>query len=99
MKTYEGVEIELHALLTSTLGKGDFSGSCPEHFGHGETNTSVHLIGCVGPRTGLDAVEKRKTCGPAGNETFVPQSTSVYPNRNGNRGTERRIFLLCDTSL
>jgi len=42
MKTYEGVEIQLHALLTSTLGKGDL---CPDHFGHGETVPSVHLIG------------------------------------------------------
>jgi len=45
MKTYEGVEIQLHALLTSTLGKGDWSGLCPEQFGHGETIPSVHLRG------------------------------------------------------
>jgi len=34
MKTCEGVEIQLHALLTSTLGKGNWSGLCPEQFGH-----------------------------------------------------------------
>jgi len=39
------VEIQLHAILTSTLGKSDWSGLCPEQFGHGETIPSVHLIG------------------------------------------------------
>ena len=42
MKTYEGVEIQLRALLTSALGKGDLY---LEQFGHGETIPNVHLIG------------------------------------------------------
>jgi len=99
MKTYEGVKIQLHTLLTWTSGKGDWSGLCPEQFGHGETIPSVHLRDWLGRSTGLDTVENSKTCAPAGNYTSVPHSSSMYLNHNSNTGTEHRTFLLCDASL
>jgi hypothetical protein len=44
--------------LTSTLGGGEWSASCP---GPGQRAPSTDLLGgCGGPRVGLEAVEKRK---------------------------------------
>jgi hypothetical protein len=55
MKAYGGVDVQMHILLTSALG-GERSASCPSRFTPG-----THWIrGWVGPRAGLDAVEKRK---------------------------------------
>jgi hypothetical protein len=56
MKTYEGVDAEIHEFLTSALVGDEWSASRPGRFTPG-----THLIkGSVGPRTGLDDVEKRK---------------------------------------
>jgi hypothetical protein len=47
--------------LTSGLGGGEWSASCPCHFTAEERVPSTHWIGdWVGPLVGLDAVEKRK---------------------------------------
>jgi hypothetical protein len=61
MKAYEGVDVYIHIFLTSTLGGGEWSASRPCRFSSGETAPGTHWIGdWVGPRTGLDDVEKRK---------------------------------------
>jgi hypothetical protein len=47
--------------LTSALVGGEWSASCPCRFTPGEKSHGTHLIGgWVGPRAGLDDVEKRK---------------------------------------
>jgi hypothetical protein len=47
--------------LTSALGRGEWSASRPGRFTLGEIALGTHWIGgWVGPRAGLDAVEKRK---------------------------------------
>jgi hypothetical protein len=48
-------------LLTSAVDGGEWSASRPCRFTPGEGAHGTHWIGgWVGPRTGLDAVEKRK---------------------------------------
>jgi hypothetical protein len=51
-----GVEVQLHALLTSTLDGGKWSASCLSHF----TPDTNRIGGVVDPRVGLDVVVKRK---------------------------------------
>jgi hypothetical protein len=63
MKTYWGVEVSLHAFLTSTLDGGEWSASRP-----GRCTPSILCIGgWVGPRAILDRVAKRKIPSPEGN--------------------------------
>jgi hypothetical protein len=57
MKTYGGVEVLIHVFLTSALDGGEWSASRPCRF----TPGSHWIIGWVGLRVGLDAVEKRKS--------------------------------------
>jgi hypothetical protein len=62
MKTNWGVEVYLHVFLTSAVGGGKWSASCPGHFiPPGKEPPSTHWIGVwVGPRAGLDTVVKTK---------------------------------------
>jgi len=54
MKTYGGVEIQLHAFLTSALDGGEWSASRPGHFTPGETAPGTHWLGgWVGPTVDL----------------------------------------------
>jgi hypothetical protein len=54
--------------LTSALDGGEWSASCSRRFTSGEIPPGTHWIrGCVGPRAGLDAVEKNLAL--AGNRT------------------------------
>jgi hypothetical protein len=56
MKAYRGVDVQTHIFLTSALVGGDWSAAWPCRFTPG-----THWIGgWVGPRAGLDYVEKRK---------------------------------------
>jgi hypothetical protein len=55
MKAYGGVDIQIHVFLTSSLVGGELSASCSGRFAPGERVPG----GWVGPRTGLDDVEKR----------------------------------------
>jgi hypothetical protein len=56
MKAYGGVVVSIHVFLTSALVGGELSASRPGRF-----IPSTHWIGgWVGPRTGLDNMEKRK---------------------------------------
>jgi len=57
MKMQRGVEVWLHAFLTSELDGGEWLASCPSHFTSGEGLPSTHWIeDRVGPRASLDAV-------------------------------------------
>jgi hypothetical protein len=56
MKAYGEEGVYIHIFLTSALAGGEWSASCPGRFTPG-----THWIGgWVGPRAGLDDVEKRK---------------------------------------
>jgi hypothetical protein len=59
MKAYGGVDVYIHVFLTSAL-VGEWSASRADRFTPGERGPGTHWIGWVGPRTGLDDVEKRK---------------------------------------
>jgi hypothetical protein len=61
MKTYWGVELWLHAFLTSALDGGEWSASRPGRFTTRERAPGTHWIGgWVGLRAVLDTVVKRK---------------------------------------
>jgi hypothetical protein len=61
MKAYGGVDIYIHIFLASALVGGEWSASRPGRFTLGEGAPGTHWIGdWVGPRAGLDDVEKRK---------------------------------------
>jgi hypothetical protein len=60
MKAYGGVDVYIHVFLTSALVGGE-SASRPGRFTREERAPGTHRIeGWVGPRAGLDDVEKRK---------------------------------------
>jgi hypothetical protein len=61
MKEYGGVDVEIHICLTSVLVGDEWSISRPGRFSPRERAPFTHWIGgWVGPRAGLDDVEKRK---------------------------------------
>jgi hypothetical protein len=65
-----GVEVQLHAFLTSALDGGECSTSCLGRFTPRERALGTHWIGgWVGPRAGLDAVAEKKKPAPASNQT------------------------------
>jgi hypothetical protein len=65
MKTYKRVEVQLHAFLISALDGGKWSATRSDRFTAGERTPGTHWIGgWVGPRAGLEAVEKRKNLSP-----------------------------------
>jgi hypothetical protein len=79
MKTYGGVEVQRHAFLTPSLDGGEWSASCPCRFSTGEGTCCTQWIGgWEGTRTGLDAVEKRKTSSPVGIEPLFPGRRSRF---------------------
>jgi hypothetical protein len=61
MKTYGGMDVEIHVFLTSALIGGEWSASGPGRFTLGQRALGIHWIrDLVGPRAGLDDVENRK---------------------------------------
>jgi hypothetical protein len=59
MKVYGGVDISIHIFLTSALTGGEWSTSRPSHFTPRERARGTDWIGgWVGPRDGLDDMEK-----------------------------------------
>jgi hypothetical protein len=61
MKTYRGVDVQIHVFLTWTLAVGEWSASRPCRFTPEERNPDAHWIGgWMGPRAGLDCMQKRK---------------------------------------
>jgi hypothetical protein len=64
MKTYGGIDVQIHLFLTSALVGGERSASPPGHFTPG-----THWIGgWMGLRIGMDSVESRKILPPPGLE-------------------------------
>jgi hypothetical protein len=62
MKTYWGVEVELHTFLTSAGDGGEWSVSRPDRPTSGETANGTHWIEeRLRPRASLDAVEESVT--------------------------------------
>jgi hypothetical protein len=59
MKAYGGVDVWIHIFLTSAVAGGEWSASRSCRFTPGERSPGTNLIGWVGPRAGLDDVEKR----------------------------------------
>jgi hypothetical protein len=60
MRAYGGVDVQIHVFLTSALVGGQWSAWRPGRFTPGEGAPGTHWGGWVGPRAGLDDVEKRK---------------------------------------
>jgi hypothetical protein len=61
MKAYGGVDVLIHIFLTSALVGGEWWVSRSNRFIPGERALGAHWLGgSVGPRAGLDDVEKRK---------------------------------------
>jgi hypothetical protein len=61
MKTYGGVDDEIHVFLTSALVGGEWSASRLSRFTPRKRAPGTNWIGVwVDPRAGLDGVEKRK---------------------------------------
>jgi hypothetical protein len=61
MKAYGAVDVQIH-ILTSALSVGEWLASRPGRLTPGERASGTHWMGgWVGPRTGLDDVEKRKS--------------------------------------
>jgi hypothetical protein len=62
MKTYGGVEVLLHAFLTSALDADELTASCPGHFTHKERAPTIHWKGSwVGSRASLDTMATKKS--------------------------------------
>jgi hypothetical protein len=80
MKTYGGVTILIHVSLTSALDRDEWSVSRLGLFIPGERAPGTHWKGVtVGPRAGLNAVERRRKILPmSGIETRPSSSTSQY---------------------
>jgi hypothetical protein len=75
MKTYGGVDVQIHIYLTSALVGGEWSASRPGRFTLGERDPIVHFIGgWVGNGDGLDDVEK--ILDSTGTQTPTPWSSS-----------------------
>jgi hypothetical protein len=67
MKAYGGVGVWILIFLTSALVGGEWSASGPCRFTPLESGPGTRWIrGWVGPRTGLDDVEKIKFLTPSG---------------------------------
>jgi hypothetical protein len=61
MKVYGEVDVQSHTFLTSALVWGERSASRLGRFTLGEAAPGTHWVGgWMGPRIGLDDVEKRK---------------------------------------
>jgi hypothetical protein len=61
MKTYRGVDVQIHVFLASALVVGEWSASHPGRFTPRERAPGTHWIGgWVDPRAGLDNVDKGK---------------------------------------
>jgi hypothetical protein len=75
MKAYVGVDVQTHFFLTSALVGGEWSASRTGHLTTGERTPGTHYLGSwVGPREGLDDVEKILDL-----PTLEPRPLGCYP--------------------
>jgi hypothetical protein len=108
MKKYGGVEVA-PSFLTSALDEREWSASRPDHFTPGEIANGTHWIGdWVGPRVGLDVVEKRKILpcresNPAHSPSLYrlsyPDSFMVYNHLPNRRRMKYSLAELDKTSV
>jgi hypothetical protein len=85
MKTNGGVEIYLHAFLTSTLDGSEGSASRPGRFTPKERASGTHWRGdLVGPRASLDTLAKKKIPASAGNRAQVVQPVAQWLSYPGS---------------
>jgi hypothetical protein len=78
MKTYWGVEVQLHACLTSALDGDEWSASRPGRLTPRKRAPGIHWIGgWVGPRAVLGTMVKRKFPSPRGK--LNPRTPIVQP--------------------
>jgi hypothetical protein len=78
IKTYWGVEVELHAFLTAALDGGEWSASRSGRFTPREKASGTHWLGgWVGPRVVLDTVVKTKIPNPR--RELNPRTPIVQP--------------------
>jgi hypothetical protein len=78
MKTYWGVEVQLHAFLTSALDEGEWSVSRPGRFTpRGRAPNTPWIGDCVGPRAVLGTVVKRNI--PSPRRESKPRTPIVQP--------------------
>jgi hypothetical protein len=77
--------------MTSALHGGEWSASSPSRFTPGERAPGTHWIGgWVGPRVGLDAMEKKKVCSCREPNPDSPvRSPSLYRLSYTNRSMYR----------
>jgi hypothetical protein len=73
MKAYGVVDVQIHIFLTSALGGGEWSASCPSRFTPRKRAPGTHWMGWVDPRAGLDDV--KKILDPTGTQSLTPQSS------------------------
>jgi hypothetical protein len=82
MKTYGGVDVEINVFLTSALVGGEWSASRSCRFTPGERAPATHwIVGWVGPRAGLDAVEKKKNVWPYWDSNSDPSVVKLVTSR------------------
>jgi hypothetical protein len=74
MKMYGGMDVYIHVFLTSALVGVESSASFPGCLTAGERTPGTHWIGWVGPRAGLDDVERRNIF----TGTQIPTHRSLY---------------------
>jgi len=73
IKAYRGVEIYLHAILTSALDETERSVSCSIAL-----SVVKNLLYSMRPQTGLEFGTKRKTLPLMGVESELPKAYSAY---------------------
>jgi hypothetical protein len=82
MKTYGGVDVLFQILLTSALAGGERQLHTPAALHPGKQPPCTHLIGgWVGPRAGMDNVEKRKFLTPQGTQNSDPSVVQPAASR------------------
>jgi hypothetical protein len=92
-------------LLTSAVGGGEWSASCPGHFTPRKKAPGIHRTrGWVGSRTGLDAMKKRNISCPcqksnAHYSTVQPKAQSLYRLSWVLSYKTQEIQILCDWRL
>jgi hypothetical protein len=77
MKTYGGVDVQIHIFLTSALLSGEWSASRPGSFTTEKRAPGIYCIGgWVDPRDDMEDVKKRKILDPTETRTLSPRSSS-----------------------
>jgi hypothetical protein len=96
MRMYWGVEVWLHAFLTSALDGGEWSASRPGRFIPREKAPGNHWVGgWDGPRAGLDVVKSKipSPCRDFNPRTSSPQPSAIPLRYPGSPSWEVQVYL------